>query len=94
MTFKTREEALGALEIARADYLAKARNVAKEIAVSGDGTCTVNQVRAVLPPPDVIDGRVMGAIFNKSDWQNMGYVSSDRGICHKRPIALFKYKFL
>lgn len=94
MTFKTREEALNALEIARADYLANARNVAKEIAVNGNGTCTVNQVREVLPPPDGIDGRVMGAIFNKSDWQNMGYVSSDRGVCHKRPIALFRYKFL
>lgn len=88
----SKEEALTLLEITRAEYLESARNVAHRLAVAGDGTCTVDDVRAELPPPKEIDGRVMGAIFNRSDWEHSGYESSKRMTCHKRPISRFRLK--
>jgi len=41
------------------------------------------------PPPESIDPRVMGAIFNRSDWEAVEFVNSHRRTCHKRPIRRF-----
>jgi hypothetical protein len=84
-------EVMQSLEIARSHYLSKARKAARQIALDGDGTCTVNDVRAIEPPPENIDGRVMGAIFGGRDWELDRYEKSTRAVCHKRPIARFKY---
>lgn len=89
--FGSKEEALEALEQYRAGYLASARQVARElVAKSPDGTVTVNDVRAVCPPPENIDGRVMGAIFRGGEWEMVGYTPSLRA--HMRPIARFRLK--
>lgn len=87
----TRESALKLLEETRQNYLIDARTAAERIAADGDGTCTVDQVREVCPPPADIDGRVMGAVFNTRDWEHHGYERSSRGVCHKRPISRFRY---
>jgi len=86
-----RDDALRILEDSRKSYLMDARGIAEEIARNGDGTCTVNNVRERCPPPEELDGRVMGAIFNTSDWEHLGYERSDRAACHKRPISRFRF---
>jgi hypothetical protein len=91
-SISSKDDALSVLEQARKAYLTKAREVAEKIAIHGDGTCTVNQVREVCPPPDEFDGRVMGAIFNTSEWQHDGYLRSSRITCHGRPISRFRLR--
>jgi len=86
-----RDDALRILEDSRKSYLMDARGIAEEIARNGDGTCTVNNVRERCPPPEELDGRVMGAIFSTSDWEHLGYERSDRAACHKRPISRFRF---
>lgn len=87
---KSKQQALDLLEEVRKEYLEEARVAAKQIAMEGNGTCTVDQVRDVCPPPQEIDGRVMGAIFNNQDWEHAGYERSNRVTCHKRPISRFR----
>lgn len=87
----SREDALRILEETRQSYLIDARVVAEQIARRGDGTCTVDSVRQECPPPENIDGRLMGAIFNTTDWEHYGYERSDRATCHKRPISRFRF---
>lgn len=84
-----RDEALALLEKHRADYLAKARVVALELYRKSGKPVTVDMVRAVCPPPSGVDGRVMGAVFNRRDWIKMGTVNSHRRTCHARPISQF-----
>ena len=60
----SRESALALLERTRKDYLAKARSVAAQIAYTTQQPVCVDDVRALCPPPESIDPRVMGAIFN------------------------------
>lgn len=89
MTFPDKTSAMIALERVRADYIAKARGAALLLG-SGGRTVTVDDVRRVCPPPKEIDGRVMGVIFNRSDWEPAGFVNSGRRTCHNRPIRLFR----
>lgn len=88
---EARDDALALLEEARGEYLVLARETAVRIATEGDGTCTVDQVRELCPPPLQFDGRVMGAIFKMASWELESYINSKRVTCHKRPIARFRY---
>ena len=85
----SRESALALLERTRKDYLAKARRVAAQIAYTTQQPVCVDDVRALCPPPESIDPRVMGAIFNRSDWEAVEFINSHRRTCHKRPIRRF-----
>ncbi len=87
--FQTKEDALEALEIARKEYLVRAREAAKSPLMGR--VVTVDDVRQICPPPKDIDPRVMGAIFNTPDWEATGYIKSTRKTCHGRPIAQFRY---
>lgn len=89
MTFSTRDEALDALERARAEYVDHARTIAARICAVGD-CITVDDIRALAPPPDGVDPRVMGAVLRAPQWQRVGYVNSRRLVCHKRPVAQFR----
>lgn len=77
------------LEERRADWLARARRVALELAKDGR-LITVDDVRQVCPPPPDADPRVMGAIFAGKDWECVDYFRSGRRACHNRPIGLFR----
>jgi hypothetical protein len=89
--FDTKEDAMQAFEVTRKAYLDLARAAAIRIAKEGNGTCTVIDVRSAVPPPDHVDGRVMGAVFNTKQWKNIGYEKSPRRTSHNRPIARFEY---
>jgi hypothetical protein len=78
------------LEEARAEYLATARAVARKL-LSVRDTITVNDVRAIAPPPAGIDGRVMGVLFKSKEFEATGdFIRSTRGECHGRPIQKFR----
>lgn len=75
----------------RDDWLAAARHAARCIAAT-KGEITVNDVREIVPPPEGKDPRVMGAVFKSSEWDVVRYERSSRGVCHNRPIAVFKLR--
>lgn len=88
---EARDEALGALEIARAEWLAKARRIAHWLGKDGR-IVTCDDVRKLRPIPKEIDGRVMGAVFKKSDWEKVGYTQTAVKTSHARPIAQFRLR--
>lgn len=75
----------------RAEFIAKARAVAERLGRDGRAI-SVDDVRAVCPPPEGIDGRVMGAIFRAKEWEKVGYDNSVRSTCHFRPVARFRLR--
>ena len=72
----------------RAAWLAEARAAAHRLG-EGGRAITVNDVRAVCPPPPGFDPRVLGAVLRGRDWVRVGFVGSERGACHGRPIGRF-----
>ena len=89
--FTAKESAHDRLEEAGSDYVHRARDVAYHIYLR-QGFVTVDDVRAVLPPPKSKDTRVMGAIFRKRDgWLPTGTTPSKRKECHGRPIQRFVF---
>ena len=78
------------LEEHRPDYLSLARDAARKLLSERD-SITINDVRAVCPPPSDIDPRVMGAVFRHADFEATGeFVLSSRTTCHRRPIQKSK----
>lgn len=86
--FSFEETALPLFEEHRADWLARARAVARQLGAHRD--ITIDDVRRVCPPPSSVDPRVMGAVFKTSEWRLLDHVSSLRGACHHRPVGLFR----
>ena len=78
-------------ETYRGDWLSAARSVAEQLGAGGREV-TIDDVRLKMPPPSHVDPRVMGAVFQRKTWEAVGYRSSDRRTCHKRPIAVFKLR--
>lgn len=79
----------------RADWLERARSVAADMGRRDEGYVTIDMVRAVCPPPEGCDPRVMGAVFQcgkNGPWEKVGYVESKRKACHGRPVAIFRLK--
>lgn len=84
-------EIMPLFEAHRSTWLAEARAVARHLGRDG-GLVTVNDVRRICPPPVGADPRVMGAVFTRSEWRNMGAENSDRRTCHGRPISVFRLR--
>jgi len=84
------EDWLAMHERTKPDYLASARDAARKLLETRE-SITVNDVRAVCPPPPGVDGRVMGAIFRHRDFETTGeLVLSSRSECNHRPIQKFR----
>ena len=78
------------LELHRAEYLAQARDIAREL-LETRPSITVNDVRDRLEPPATVDPRVMGAVLRHRDFTPTGeFVLSSRKACHARPIRRFR----
>ena len=89
--FQSRDEALDALCIAREGYVAVARRKALELLETRPVVC-IDDIRRILPPPDNVDPRVMGAVFRRPYFRKVGYTQSQacgREAPHQRPVALF-----
>ena len=69
-------------------WLAEAREHAQRIARE-KGRVTIDDVRAVCPPPKFSDPRVMGAVFKQPHFTRIGWRCSTRAKCHGRPIGIF-----
>lgn len=78
-------------EAAHADWLALARATAIRMG-QGGVEMTVDQVRAVCPPPPGVDPRVMAAIFTRKRWIRLGYVQGFRKASHGRPVCAFRLR--
>src|SRR3990167_8881839 len=89
--FDLRDDAVERLEGSRADWLASARDVARQVCRE-QGFVTADDVRARLPIPPQYDGRVMGAVFSKSMFRKIGYQATMIPTSHSRPIAVFKVR--
>jgi hypothetical protein len=84
-------QALDLFEATRGDYLESARAAARKLLVS-KYWITIDDVRKVCPPPEGVDPRVMGAVFNKADYESLGWINSTRPECHRRPVQRFRLK--
>ena len=73
-------------ELNKDEWLAKAREVANQIALDR-GSVTADDVREMLPVPKGVDGRTMGRVFN--GMKCIGYEKSRRDVCHHRPVGRF-----
>lgn len=79
-------------EETRGDWLTQARAAAKKL-LAIHATITIEDVRAVCPPPDDIDPRVMGAVLRTGpDFVKVGYRTSERPESTGRQIAIFKLR--
>jgi hypothetical protein len=78
-------------EAAHGDWLALARATAIRMGQRGV-EMTVDQVRAVCPPPPGVDPRVMAAIFPRKRWERVGYAPGFRKASHARPVCIFKLR--
>ena len=87
---RTKESVMATLEETRAAYLSTARINAEKLYKRLRRPITVDDVRKVCPPPESIDGRVMGAIFSAKNWQCIGYGKGARKVSHRRPVARFE----
>lgn len=85
------QQVLPLFEQTRAEYLILARATARLLAHT-NGSVTINDVREKCPPPAGIDGRVMGAVFLKAEFEQLGYETSDRRTSHGRPVARFRLR--
>lgn len=79
------------LEAARGEWLDRARAMARQIAIKR-GVVTSDDLWKACPPPAEVDPRVMGAVFQKEEFTQVGYVKSKRTACHKRPIGQWVLK--
>jgi hypothetical protein len=86
-----RDAVLALLERTRSEYLERARAAAEELAKK-TRTVTIDDVRAVCPPPAGIDPRVLGSVFMKSRWVPVGFAQSARATCHARHVRVFVRK--
>lgn len=88
---ETKQQAFDLFETKRSEFLSLCRWVAKRI-VKKQGFVTTDDVRKQVTIPEGVDGRVMGAVFNASDWEKVGYTQTKIKTSHSRPIAVFAYK--
>ena len=86
-----KQTAMNLFEAERQEFLELCRWTAKKIAKE-KGHVTIDDVRDNVMLPLKIDGRVFGAVFNKSDWLKVGYTNTRRESSHGRPIAIFQLK--
>jgi len=75
----------------REEWLDRARADARMIGTRQE-LVTIDDVRALCPPPPDVDPRVMGAVFTRSEWESVGYQRSARRECHNRPVGVFRLK--
>jgi hypothetical protein len=72
-------------------WLSLARSAARRLAAER-GEITINDVRALCPPPEGADPRIMGSVFLKRDFVRVDYRASSRDACHGRPIGVFRLR--
>ena len=74
-----------------AKWVEDARIVAARI-FDERGEVTIDDMWAEFPPPDGVDGRIMAAVFPRTEWEVVEYRVSQRDVNHGRRIAVWTRK--
>lgn len=89
--FTTQAQAFRALEIARREWLAEAREVALRIAEGRrSGSVCSDDIWQACPPPPGADPRCMGPVFSRGPFERAYMRPSMRPECHRRPIQVWR----
>ncbi len=73
-------------EQTNAELVEKLRKAAKDLAARMPDGITSDDIFEVCEIPANVDRRIMGAVFNKNEWEHVGWVASRRKINHGRPV--------
>ena len=84
-----KQEALASHEMLNREWLARAREVALEIAHKRGEVCA-DDVRAALPLPTLAHPSLMGAVFNDRRFRCVGFTKSVRTEARARIIRLYE----
>lgn len=79
-------------EQTNAELVEKLRKAAKELAARMPDGITSDDIFDMVDIPSNVDRRIMGAVFNKTEWVHVGWQASRRRINHGRPIRRWKRK--
>ena len=84
----TKQQAMDLFEKTRIEFLNYARWWAQKI-YKEKGNVSVDDIREKIAIPQGLDGRVLGAVFNRKDWKKVGYQSTRVKTSHARPVGIF-----
>jgi len=79
-------------EQTNAELVEKLRKAAKELAARMPDGITSDDIFDIVDIPTNVDRRIMGAVFNKAEWEHVGWQASRRRINHGRPIRRWRRK--
>jgi hypothetical protein len=88
----SKQAALDLFEKTRLEFLQNCRWIAIRIAKEHGGYVNIDDVREQVTTPENVDPRVYGAVFNRADFEKVGYLQTTRKTSHARPIANFYWK--
>lgn len=72
-----------------AAWLAECRALARRIS-DEKGEVTVDDLWRINPPPERVDGRLLGPVFAGKEWEQIGRRRSERGNNNNRDIAVWR----
>lgn len=79
-------------EDVNADLVATLRKAARDLAKRNPAGITSDDIHEVCSIPANVDRRIMGAVFNKTEWEHAGWVASRRKVNHGRPVRIWRLK--
>lgn len=88
----SKQQAFDLFEKTRQEFLQNCRWIAIRVAKEHGGYVNIDQVREQVTTPENVDPRVYGAVFNRKDFEKVGYLQTTRKTSHARPIANFYWK--
>lgn len=74
---------------AGAQWLEECRALARRISAE-KGEVTVDDLWRINPPPERVDGRLLGPVFAGKEWEQIGRRRSERGNNNNRDIAVWR----
>jgi len=85
---ESKQIAFNLFETNRREFLDYARWVAKRI-YKIKGNVSTDDIRGEIGLPKDLDGRVFGAVFNRREWEKVGYKTTNIPTSHGRPVAVW-----
>lgn len=88
-----KEEGMAVAAMNRKEQLEVARGIAKELALSGDGTTSADLVAKELYERHGIEtlGPAAGSLFRGDNWHQIGYRKTTKASSHARPIGVWRW---
>jgi hypothetical protein len=86
-----RDGQLDLFDLRDAAFLSRCREVAAVLA-RAHGSVSINDVRAVLPPPPGVSPSVFGAVFRDRRFTPIGYTQATHPQAHARAVRTYALK--